>query len=223
MHEHGTNLPNPLSGRHLLSALALAAALMGPLPALAEEAPAGWYRSWLWPGEYPPGFTLSRDIETSIRAEPRLETARDIACTLRRGATYHPWNKARVAGDRLRFLALNRIQPWRVTKPVTVDLVEETGDGRRSERRFDVGETWDYLMPHAEGLFLMRSGDRTYQTGQALVQASTALAPARGDDLVLWLEVTCAEGRGWLLLGDVAGQAGVESPNITGYGAAADR
>jgi len=185
-----------------------------------------WYRLGGWPGEYPAGLTLARDVTVDIRSAPDPDLVRAVSCALRRGATYHPWNLARAEADGLEFVAFSRIVPYEVTSPLTTYLYRES-DGSEEVVDLAPGRRWEYLGYLAEGAFLLRLDGEVYQGQQDLVEASTETPPGTepgGDALDQWMKLTCANGAtGWLLISDVADAAGFDSPQITGYGYAADR
>src|SRR5262245_57534451 len=77
---------------------------------------ASWYRAEYWGGEYPDGFTMDDDVALGIRATPGVGAPKSVSCALRKGATYHPWNRKRVAADHLKFITFTRIKTFEVTK-----------------------------------------------------------------------------------------------------------
>ena len=64
-----------------------------------------WYRADFWSGEYPAGFTLTADVSIQIRLEPVPDAPPTVRCDLSRNATYHPWNGARIADRKLKFVS----------------------------------------------------------------------------------------------------------------------
>lgn len=204
------------------AALAVALVFAAVLPAAAgyDET---WYEAPFWPGEYPTGFTMTADVTSAIRPAPDPDLPRSVACELRARATYHPWNLTRVEADQLEFRSYTPIVRYRVTTPVSAFAFAEDD----SELTLDLkpGQEWDYLAYLAEGMFLMKLDGKTYTVGQDLADASAEVSPADdgGTAAHLWLRLTCANGAtGWLMISDVEGQPGFDTPNITGYGSAED-
>src|SRR5450759_3137930 len=76
-------------------------------PAFAYDA--SWYKATGWSGEYPNGFTMATDVSINIRASLNSDAPKSVPCLLREGATYHQWNKKRVASDRLEFVSFTKI------------------------------------------------------------------------------------------------------------------
>lgn len=188
-----------------------------PPPAYGPD----WHRTNFWPGEYPGGFTLESDVTITIRNRPDPRAPATISCQLRRGATYHPWNAARNAADRLRYVTYTKTASYRVNAAFAADVTDDSGAHTLA---LPAGAIWTYLAAYGEGQFSFRYDGRTYTGSQQLFDKSTEVAPGArvADDE--WLQLRCANGaRGWLLLGDVRGRAGFGSPNITDYGKAADR
>src|SRR5262245_52931371 len=84
------------------------------LPAVGAAGPAfsydaSWYKMKDWSGEYPDGFTLAADVTINIRWRLDLGAPKSISCVLRKGSTYHEWNKKRVVSDRLEFVSFTKI------------------------------------------------------------------------------------------------------------------
>jgi hypothetical protein len=76
------------------------------LPAVGAAGPAfsydaSWYKAKSWSGEYPNGFTMTADVTISIRGSLDLDAPKSISCALKKGSTYHVWNKKRVVSDRV--------------------------------------------------------------------------------------------------------------------------
>ncbi len=202
-------------------ALLLAAGLF-PVQALAYDAT--WYKTDFWSGEYPHGFTLNEDVTTQIRADHDPKAQKDIACTMEKGATYHPWNGDRVKSSKLEFLSFVPIETYVIKAPVTFTLHDEQTKSDVTVS-FKQGDEWTYLTYYGEGAFRMKFQDKVYAAEQDLFEASKEKDGKKTDTQVdEWLKLTCANGAtGWLLLGDVLGQPGYDSPKYVEYGVAVDK
>jgi hypothetical protein len=203
----------------MLKAAILVLAL-GVAPALAYDG--SWYRSNGWGGEYPNGFTMTGDTAVEMRGEADPAAPAATACLLRKDATYHQWNEARVASDKLEFVTFSRIEKYRLKKNFTAD-VQADKDGSDVKLRLKKGDAWEFLTYIGEGFFLMRYRGAVYQAGQDLAEASDPLAGSDAHAVDEWLKLTCANGAtGWLLFADTQDKPGFGPPNITDYGHAAD-
>lgn len=183
----------------------------------------GWYKTPFWSGEYPRGITMESDQTVQIRTSPDPDVAPTIACTMPQGATYHPWNIARVEADQLEFVTFNPV----ITHTVVADgvVMAFPPDAMEPvEVSFTQGDTWDFLAYLGEGFFIIRYEGVTYEVGQEMYdfsEASGAAADDRQSDE--WLHLTCANGeRGWLNLNEALGQPGFAPANLTSYGEASD-
>ncbi len=179
-----------------------------------------WHEDTFWSGEYPTGFSVSAETSIPMRAEPDPDAPAALTCVLSKGATYHPWNHARVADDALVFRSYSKKHTYTIKRAYTATLSAYRGDDEKV--RFKPGDTWTYLAYLAEGMFLMERGGKLYVGGQDLFEASeTTGAPELVSDE--WLNLPCANGtRGWLLVREVLGQPGIREANITGYPEAQD-
>src|SRR5262249_58886585 len=86
------------------------------VPASPVKYDASWYKAEYWGREYPDGFTVDDDMTLRIRATPQVGAPKAKSCALTKGATYHPWNKKRVAADHLKFVTFTRIVTFELTK-----------------------------------------------------------------------------------------------------------
>jgi len=191
-----------------------------------REYDASWHRLKGWVGEYPNGFTLGADATIKIRAVLRYDTPRSISCLLKKGATYHQWNRKRVVSDDLEFVSMSKIEDYEVKADFTAQL-ERKLDRRSMRIQFRKGDRWSYLAYLAEGNLLMRFGDVVYVGDQDLVENSSLVSPplrttdSKYDE---WLKLRCANGAmGWLLAEDVRDAPEFSQPNVLKYGVAADQ
>src|SRR5215470_12579568 len=83
---------------------------------------ASWYRANGWSGEYPDGFTMASNVATKIRGSLNLDAPKIISCVLRKGATYHQWNKKRVISDRLEFISFTKIMTYELQEGSIVEV-----------------------------------------------------------------------------------------------------
>jgi len=186
---------------------------------------ASWYRSNGWSGEYPDGFTMASNVTTKIRGSPNLDAQKTISCVLRKGATYHQWNKKRVISDRLEFISFTKIETYELNASFTVELRRQS-DGDDTTIQFKKGDQWLYLANLAEGTFLVKFNDTIYIADQDLYEKSTKFeAPVDRDESTYdeWLKLRCANGAvGWILFNEIKDGPDFGAPNITGYGSASD-
>src|SRR6266436_7022424 len=167
---------------------------------------ASWYRANGWSGEYTDGFTMASNVTTKIRGSLNLDAPKSISCVLRKGATYHKWNKKRVTSDRLEFISFTKIAIYELEASRTVE-VSRNSDGRETTIEFKKGDRWSYLVYLAEGNFLIKFGDTVYVAGQDLFEKSTEVeAPVKSDQSTYdeWLKLKCANGTvGWLFFNEI--------------------
>jgi hypothetical protein len=144
---------------------------------------------------------------------------------LRKGGTYHPWNKKRVVSDRLEFISFTKIETYEVDSSYTVDL------SRRPDRidttiQFKKGDRWLYLAGLAEGAFLIKFNDTVYEASQDLYEKSTKVDASVNDDESTydeWLKLRCANGAvGWIFFNEIKDEPAFSKPNIAGHGHAGD-
>jgi len=168
---------------------------------------------------------MARNVTTKIRASLDLDAPKSISCVLRKGATYHPWNKKRVVSDRLEFISFTKIEAYEVNSSFTVDLPRRS-DGVDTTIQFKKGDQWQYLAGLAEGAFLIRLNDTIYEASQDLYEKSTKVeAPVNGDESTYdeWLKLRCANGAvGWIFFNEIKDEPAFSGPNIAGYGHARD-
>lgn len=192
--------------------------------ALAGPYGDGWTRSSGWPGEWPAGFTLEKDLVTMVRAADDPGSSRDITCTLKKGATYHLWNAVRVKASNLEFVTYTPIVAYQVEKPDTFTLFN-IAEQREEQVALAVGTEWKFLEYYGEGWFRMALNGVEYETDNTLNEASKALVKGAKDDRksALWMKLTCDNGNtGWLLFDDIANTEGFTQPNLPDYGKALD-
>jgi hypothetical protein len=211
--------------------IVLAASLAGCLTASQDldhptaKYDESWYRAIGWSGEYPDGFTMASNVTTKIRGSPNLDASKSISCLLRKGATYHQWNKKRVISDRLEFVSFTKIERYELNASFTVDLRRQS-DGDDTTIQFKKGDQWLYLAGAAEGTFLIKFNDTIYIADQDLYEKSTKVEAAANDDESTydeWLKLRCANGAvGWILFNEIKDGQEFTAPNISSYGYASD-
>jgi hypothetical protein len=212
------------------STIVVAASLAGLTPSHGLDRPtakyeASWYRANGWSGEYPDGFTMASNVTIKMRGSPNFDAPKSISCVLRKGATYHQWNKKRVISDRLEFISFTKIETYELNASFTVDLRRQS-DGDDTTVQFKKGDQWLYLAGPAEGAFLVKFNDTIYIADQDLFQKSTRVeSPVNDDESTYdeWLKLKCANGAvGWILFNEIKDGPEFAAPNITGYGHASD-
>lgn len=186
---------------------------------------AAWHRANGWSGDYPDGFTMASNVTIKIRGSLNLDSPKSISCALRKGATYHQWNKKRVISDGLEFVSFTKIEPYELSASFTVDLRRQS-DGDDTTIQFKKGDRWLYLAGLAEDRFLIKFNDTIYIADQDLYEKSAKVeVPANdGEDTYdEWLKLRCANGAfGWILFNEIKDGAGFAAPHITRYGYASD-
>jgi len=211
----------------MTAAATLDPAWAGPVEALVSPSPydASWHRENFWSGEYPNGFTMAANLTIPIRLRLDPAAAKSLSCRLKRGATYHVWNKSRVTSDRLRFISYTRIETYQLKADYKTNLTR-TSDREPIDVGFKSGDRWSLLAPLYEDMFLMEAGNTTYFASQDLIDHSEKLGVSVEKHIVQdeWLGLTCANGTaGWILLGEIKDNPGFADPNIAGYGEAKDK
>lgn len=205
-----------------LTALLLAA----PGPAAAGY-DGTWHQAPYWGGEYPEGFTVTQPATITLRAGPDPDAAATIECTLTQGATYHPWNNARIQADEVEFLSFTRKAEMRITQPGTFTLLEGEMEQKEVTVKMAAGESWTYLLYLAEGMFVLDHKGTRYLTMQDLMEASEPVAQAtpstKTSDYQQWLKFTCANGnRGWAWMPELEGKDYTKPAELLSYGEASD-
>src|SRR5258708_12655702 len=151
------------------------------LPAAGAAGPAfsydaSWYRARAWSGESPDGFTMAADVTLNIRGSPDLDAPKSMSCVLRKGSTYHQWNKKRAVSDRLEFISFTKIKTYELKASFTAE-VSRRSDGRDATIEFKKGDRWSYLAYLAEGNFLIKFVDPVYVPVQDLYHDPTQAYP----------------------------------------------
>jgi hypothetical protein len=187
-----------------------------------------WHMTKSWGGEWPHGFTVTRHVTIKIRAALGLDTPKSVACFFRKGATFHPWNKKRIASDRLEFVTFTRIETYELKESFTAQLMRESGNETVELKK---GDRWHFLGGIAEGEFILKVGNADYTSSQQeLFEKSTQVdARAKGaqgadDGIHEWLKLKCANGAvGWIFLDEVRRIPAISVADMTcGYGCASD-
>lgn len=199
-------------------ALALATAMVPHNSAKAYDGT--WHKQSSWSGEHPYGFTLKSNVTLSIRSELDPGAAKTVVCLLKKGATYHEWNKSRVRSDKLQFVSFTKIGTYELEKDFTAQARLET-DNSDVSVHFRRGDSWSFLYYSGEGEFLFRFGNVNYIGDQDLLSSSKEVKVAEGYDE--WLGLRCANGvSGWILTSEVKELPEFDTPNVKTYGDAAD-
>ena len=213
------------SGKRGLRSLALLS-IYPLLTVTAFAYDATWYKTDFWAGEYPHGFTLEQSVTTLIRTAPDPQAPMTITCTMKKGATYHPWNRERVASSKLEFISYVPTETYVIKKPATFTLRNEQTDSDE-KITLGAGDEWTYMTYYAEGMFKMSFKGTAYTADQDLMEASLekdTRASTKVRFVDEWMKLTCANGAsGWLLLGDVLSKPAYGGPNFVEYGVAKDK
>lgn len=205
------------------TALSLCLALAAG-PALAQSVTAydeTWHRANFWSGEYPYGFSVAKTTIVQLRPTLDPQAEKSVSCELPAGATYQPWNRARVEEQGLAFVSFTRIAEYKVTEPFEISLYRHD-DGSEKIVSFERGDIWRYLVYFAEGSFVMEFDGVLYDAGQDMFDQSDQIGDASGYDE--WLRINCPNNQwGWLFMGDISlGNSEFVSANIVEFGVSAD-
>lgn len=153
-----------------------------------------FYQTDYWSGEYPTGFSvIKRGTVVAGRASMDLDAPREIRCRLPYRAVYHPWNAARKA----QYRTASRI----ILLTASADF--ELGDGIEERVTVKMGETLEYLMYGAEGIFSVRYQGKIYSADQGIFSSVEGF-----DESLLredaWVRVSCLNRtKAWIFMGDV--------------------
>jgi hypothetical protein len=214
-------------GHIVLKYLCFAAAILVAAAASTSSAQADdygdeWYRADFWSGEYPGGFTMTKETHFLVRPALSLKAERSIDCVLPAKATYQPWNNKRVLDDGLAFVSFSKIDKMKIKKDIAVTLYTEP-EGTETPLKLKKGANWRYLVYLAEGQFRMEYDGVVYQGDQDLLDASTSTLPEAERGYDEWLRVNCANNVwGWIYVPDTKDDNAFAEPNIKGYGEATD-
>ena len=183
------------------------------------------YWSEFWSGEWPPGFTMTDDVTMNVHSRPAADSSRSVACTFKKGATYHPWNQDRIEKDYLKFLTSQQTIEHIVNAAVNAYVSDPQTD-EQSRLKVKKGDRWTFLTYYAEGFFLMSFNGKEYVAEQDLYENSSPADPNQSteDSYEEWLSLPCDnKANGWLLLSDIAGNDKFGEPNVSEYGVATDK
>ena len=200
------------------------------MPAFAYDS--SWHREANWSGEYPHGFTMSADAVINIRERLDPDAPRSVSCLLKKGATYHIWNKQRVASDQLEFVSFTKIVAFEV-KADTTARVWRRSDNGKAVINLRKGDRWSFIYYLAEGAFLMKFRDAVYVVTQGavkenedLVGNSVKVKPLNNSaqrEYDEWMKIKCANGSvGWIFMKDIEAVKSFSNPKIVEYGVARD-
>jgi hypothetical protein len=205
----------------LTAALTLALAGASHHAQAAEAYDDTWYRANFWSGEYPGGFSVAKTTTVALR--PTLDPAAEktISCELPQGATYQPWNNARVEEQGLAFASFTKIATYKLTQPYETTFYRHD-DASEVKVSLKAGDTFRYLVYFGEGAFLMEYDGVQYDGDQDLFEHSEQEGDTNGYEE--WLRINCPNNQwGWLFMGDIVLDEGsFVSPNITEYGTSKD-
>jgi hypothetical protein len=196
--------------------------------ASANAYDASWYKGVGWSGEYPYGFTTTKDVTIQIRETLDPTAPTTISCDLKKGATYHQWNDDRVKSDGLEFISFTKIETYQV-KSDFKDEVNPESEDRSIVMNFKKGDRWFFLKYFGEGAFLFKFNNKVYINGGGLFGQSTKISPngdqhSRSDENYNeWLKLKCANGVvGWIFVKDIKDAPGFSEANVMDYGKASD-
>jgi hypothetical protein len=172
---------------------------------------------------------MSSNVTINIRETTDFDAPKSISCLLRKGSTYHPWNKKRVISDRLEFISFTRIVIYEI-KESFITWLERQTDNSRVALQFNKGNRWSFLAALSEGLFLMKFDDTIYISGQGFYEKSIEVdaplnsKPRKDDERHHeWMKLKCANGTvGWIFFNEIRNAPGFSGPHTDGYGRASD-
>jgi hypothetical protein len=193
--------------------------LASPATTIASPAAkydASWYKSDYWIGEYPDGLSIARNLTVKIRETLDPDAPKSVSCALRRGATYHPWNEARVASDQLEFVTFNKIETYEL-KENFKDELERKSDGSSVTVELHKGDRWFYLASVQEDISIVRVGGTIYvASGEYLLKKSTRVnepIKSKQSPVDEWMKLKCANGAvGWIFVNEI-----IKAPGFSRY------
>jgi hypothetical protein len=161
-----------------------------------------WFKSKFWSGEYPPGFSVTKE-RTTLMARSRMDKGlpRDVACEMPYLAVIHPCNRERNLKNHIEFYSATKI----------LKLVAKEDFKFDSKIPIKKGESIEYIGNGAEDYFGVRIGGKIYTAAEYLFQVVEA--PAR-DEFIEddWVLLTCQAGnRAYIYLDDVR----IKGPNYS--------
>ena len=177
-----------------------------------------WFVSAFWSGEYPAGFSVTREHVTLMaRSAMDKSLSRTVPCEMPYLAVIHPWNTARNQKSDVRFSSASKI----------VNLIaKEDFDFISNQVRFKIrkNDIIQYLRNDAEGAFEVRINGKQYTASQDMFDHVQDVSSDQfvEDD---WALLTCVNGgRAYIYLPDVAGVPGINDvgPGMVEYGKARD-
>jgi hypothetical protein len=152
-----------------------------------------WYQANFWSGEYPNGFSIVKDgVSIAARGTTDLDAPADIQCALPKKAVFHPWNGARQAEYR----TYSKIVPMVANEDLQIGFTEVA--------QVRAGETIEYLVYGAEGMFFVRYNGVEYEADQELLTKVTYDEKAMETPQDEWMNVTCLDGSSaWIFMRDL--------------------
>ncbi len=153
-----------------------------------------WYQANFWSGEYPNGFSVVTDgVTVPARTAMDRDLPVSIQCGLPKFAVYHQWNGARQADYRT------------ASKIVPMVANEEFEIGFTETATVHAGDTVEYLIYGAEGMFFVRYNGVEYEADQEMLTKVTYDEKALEVPQEEWLNVTCLGGENaWIFAGDLS-------------------
>lgn len=108
-------------------------------------ADSNWHKSNYWPGEYPAGIAVQRNVTLMGRTEPRVAVQANVRCDLPRGLRLHPWSN-KEATRKTEFVYFSVVQKYKALKDITDE-----------EQQILAGDTVEELAYGAEGYCSLRA------------------------------------------------------------------
>jgi hypothetical protein len=103
-----------------------------------------WFQSNFWPGEYPPGFSVTKKRTTLMaRSGMDKDLPRDVACEMPYLALIHPWNKERIRKSNLQFFSATKI----------IKMIAKEDFDFGDDITVKKGEVVEYIANRAKGFF----------------------------------------------------------------------
>jgi len=149
---------------------------------------------------------------------------RNINCALPANATIQQWNHTRVEADALEFVTVSEKFEITISETAEIDAPMGEIDNPNNTLKLDAGDQLTYLRYIGEGWTLMEfKGAEREINEQDLVDISDIReAGENAKDDMLWVNIPCGDGRGWILQSEALAEPGILPNPIIGYGESRD-
>ena len=178
-----------------------------------------WHVGFGWPGDVPPGFTISAPgVEVPAHRVPVPNTDPATTCALPMGASIHPWNHRRTKSDTLTFLTASQetelqLNQSRVLKAGADQKITLSKGSRVRILRY---------LDHEFGEVQINGKPYTTRVSQF---EGIATPTSGGYDEHYWVRLTCSDPyrtQAWVRLSEALATPGVMPTQVREYGNVSD-